>query len=294
MAGMGVHRALSRGPLAASYRAKFFVAVALGSLAAPAALALWIVTAGTEVPHGVYWLVLSAAVTGAVAAGLLVHALLAPVVRAAEAAQAALEGRSLPPIPDLAKDDLAGRLLSDVTRLASGEASLGRSRPLASVTDPLTGLRNRHWCETRLAEELGAGTRARNPFVLALINVDQLRHINDHHGHAAGDACLRRVAEVTGEALRTGDWVARWGGDEFVAVLRGGRGEAQAALERLRERLLETPVTDGGSGEVRVRVKIGAVAAGGDEGADALFRSADRAVVAARREGRDRVVFFGD
>lgn len=161
----------------------------------------------------------------------------------------------------------------------------------AAITDPLTGLRNRHWCETTLARELDSGPLARGEFVLALINLDHLRRINASHGHAGGDACLQRVAEITARTLRTGDRLARWGGDEFVAVLRGRREEAQAALERLRRRLAEPPEHDTA---IPMSVTIGAVASTGGGAVDALFRSADQALAGARASGRNRVAFFGD
>lgn len=291
MGAKGIYRAFNRTPLASTFRGKLYAAIAIGALPGPLAVGIWLLAGGGAHGWGLLVVLLIAVLTGALISAALIHVLMAPVDQAGELAEAAVRGRALPEVSAAESPrDPADRLLADVARLAAAGTVAGG----ASMTDPLTGLRNRLWCETRLSEFLGGRSDSRAEFVLALVSLDQLRGINQKHGHAAGDACLLRLADVTRRVLRTGDWLARWSGNEFAAVLRGGRSEAQPALERLREYVSASSVEQNDGDDLRISVSIGAVAATGGEAVDALFRAADSAVMSARSAGRDRVVFFGD
>jgi diguanylate cyclase (GGDEF)-like protein len=100
------------------------------------------------------------------------------------------------PHPDLLRQSLAGYAL-------------------AALTDPLTGLPNRRHLEQRLAEL----TAQRRPAVLGMLDLDRFKDVNTVHGHVAGDKVLTRVAEILARTFRREDFVARYGGDEFVALL---------------------------------------------------------------------------
>src|SRR5678809_1408269 len=97
-----------------------------------------------------------------------------------------------------------------------------------SQTDALTGLANRRAFDQRLAEEVSRAARHGVPVSLLIVDIDHFKAYNDHYGHPAGDACLRRVASVLREcAGRPSDLVARVGGEEF-AVLLPHQGSADA------------------------------------------------------------------
>ncbi len=157
-----------------------------------------------------------------------------------------------------------------------------------AVTDKLTGLGNRLLFETAFARLLG--TR-RNACVI-LFDIDHFKRINDTLGHLKGDSVIRRVAELTGGMMRTGDTVCRWGGEEIIILLPDCTREAAVAIaERLRAAVaaavLFTP--DDGS---RITISLGVTdIAGGDSEDDVLSRI-DTAMYRAKREGRDRVVFL--
>src|SRR5262249_797283 len=127
----------------------------------------------------------------------------------------------------------------------------------AALRDPLTGLFNRRQFDERLSAELSAARRHGNTLSLLMIDVDHFKVINDTHGHLAGDAALKMVAQSLLEASRREDVVARFGGEEFVVLARGtDLGGAQRFAERLR-RKVERSSCRWEDAELRVTVSIG-------------------------------------
>ncbi len=158
----------------------------------------------------------------------------------------------------------------------------------ASLTDPLTGLWNRRYFETRLSEELSRIARMEGTVAILLIDLDRLKQINDRYGHGMGDRALRRVGEGLRETCRAMDIVARVGGDEFAVLLPESQvDQAMELAERVRlsiERIeapegLKTTVSIGVSDLARAPVKS----------VEGLFSSADRALYSAKTRGRNCV-----
>ncbi len=171
-------------------------------------------------------------------------------------------------------------------------ALLEESRRLAA-TDPLTGLANRRQGTETLAREVLRYDRYQNTLVVALLDVDHFKQVNDAHGHAAGDRALCHVADVLRAGLRTCDLVARWGGEEFLVVLPDtSRVGARVAAERLRAAVARASFTVDGVGAVRLTVSVGLAACAG-QGMDRLLDEADRALYRAKARGRNRVEFEG-
>jgi diguanylate cyclase (GGDEF)-like protein len=167
-----------------------------------------------------------------------------------------------------------------------------------SIRDPLTGLYNRRYMEETLARELARATRHRTTLALVVADLDHFKRINDTHGHATGDIVLRAAARQIAAHVRAGDVACRYGGEEFVLILPECSKEAAIAkAEELAERLrkLTLSVEEGRAPNdalpIRVTASFG-VASSGEDGNDpaALFEAADRAVYAAKRAGRDRVM----
>ena len=151
----------------------------------------------------------------------------------------------------------------------------------ASETDPLTRTFNRRGMERVLQTALDNAADADEDVVLALIDVDDFKIVNDRRGHLAGDQVLQDLADAWRTALRGGDILCRVGGDEFLAVLPGcAPADAASILRRLRD-----------DQRIGVTCSIGAAAWHPGDNLDSLLASADDALYEAKRQGRDRIAW---
>ena len=154
--------------------------------------------------------------------------------------------------------------------------------------DTLTALANRQAVSARFRESTEAGA---GPLAVLYIDVDHFKRINDRLGHAGGDAVLLAVADRLRAAVRPGDLVSRFGGDEFVVVAGGVENLTVAAViaERIRSGM-EAPVRVGGR-TVSVTLSVGAAVGEGRDG-DLLLQQADTALYRAKELGRDRAEMY--
>jgi diguanylate cyclase (GGDEF)-like protein/PAS domain S-box-containing protein len=154
-----------------------------------------------------------------------------------------------------------------------------------AMRDPLTGLSNR----TLLLTQLRIASRtARQPFAVAFCDLDGFKEINDAYGHRVGDEVLVVVADRLQAATRPTDLVARFGGDEFVVLLRDvDNEEAIRACHRMLEAVCDPMVVD--AGPIAVTGSIGVVLAVGGEDALSLVTAADRLMYQAKNSGKNRV-----
>ncbi|CRK58606.1 diguanylate cyclase/phosphodiesterase (GGDEF & EAL domains) with PAS/PAC sensor(s) [Alloactinosynnema sp. L-07] len=149
--------------------------------------------------------------------------------------------------------------------------------------DPLTGLPHRAALETLLSTLVES---ADSPFAVALIDLDRFKWVNDTHSHLHGDEVLKAVATALRHGLRDSDVLARYGGDEFVAVLSQiDQHDAMSVLNRMRATVCALPEPVGRG----VTVSVGVVAPHPGEPAAAVLRRADRAMYVAKRAGGDQV-----
>jgi diguanylate cyclase (GGDEF)-like protein len=174
-------------------------------------------------------------------------------------------------------------------------AAEARIRELAE-TDELTRLANRRHASERMTAEGAQAARHGRALSLAILDVDHFKRVNDEHGHETGDAVLRAVAQACAEGLRDSDLLARWGGEEFLAILPETDATAALAIaERLRLAVEQLKVAPRGAGTVSVTVCAGVatwVPAGPDSVRpdwSALMRQADDALYRAKAAGRNRV-----
>jgi len=155
--------------------------------------------------------------------------------------------------------------------------------------DPLTGIGNRRYIETRLESALLERQVHGETSGVLFFDVDHFKRVNDTFGHDVGDAVLRMVAKTLARNVRGSDTVGRWGGEEFVAVLVGvSELGLQAAADKLRT-LVATCSLDNEHGVIRVTVSVGATLARAEDTLETLIRRADRLLYQSKAAGRDRV-----
>lgn len=156
--------------------------------------------------------------------------------------------------------------------------------------DPLTGIGNRRDFEMRAQRELARAQRYQRPLSLLSLDVDHFKRINDTHGHAVGDEVLRALARVANQELRENDLLARFGGEEFVALLPDTTlDEALVVAERMRGALGACCVLSGEAG-IRFTVSVGvAQLADGSSELTSLLKAADKALYQAKQKGRNQV-----
>ena len=173
-----------------------------------------------------------------------------------------------------------------------------RSQMRLSVIDPLTGLYNRRHALPRLAAIASRAHLTRACFAVMVIDLDRFKSVNDAYGHAAGDKVLIEVARRLTENLRMSDLVARMGGEEFLVALPDiNLTEARRTAERLCQTIQSRPIPVREGVSLTITASIGVTLAQPDPGNTApdaittLIDHADRAMLAAKAEGRNQVIF---
>lgn len=159
-----------------------------------------------------------------------------------------------------------------------------------ATTDALTGALNRRAMFDLLQREIDRDRRYDHALSLIVFDIDHFKLVNDLHGHAAGDAVLRRVVQLTTAVIRSSDSLARYGGEEFVVIAtETGEEHAAALAERIRLELRSHDLPANGS-TLRLTASFGVTALRPeDEDAEQVLRRADHALYAAKAAGRDRV-----
>lgn len=176
------------------------------------------------------------------------------------------------------------------TRIAEITSLQARLQDQAA-RDPLTGLFNRRHLDAALARELADGNHRSAPLSLVMLDIDRFKRINDTYGHAAGDEMIKALARLLAWRVRGQDLACRYGGEEFLLMLPGTGMQAAAQLaESLRKEFEELRVEFEGR-RLAATVSFG-IAAFPEHEADpqTLLRRADKALYAAKLQGRNRVV----
>lgn len=249
-----VYAALSQAPFPKSYLGKVFLTAFLGTHTPLLALLVYLVRYrrfGVRATLRILSVTVPATLGGTAATLWTMHALSAPVALASQALRRYLRSGELPELP-VSYTDRAGRLMADVQYTIEWLNAALRSLEELASKDPLTGLYNRRAAQEHLAEDVGRAERTRGTLTLAMVDLDRFKAINDEHGHSVGDACLVRFAEALERNVRAGDWVARWGGDEFaMGMWNAGEASVERVLGRVADDLRETPVVLPSGEEIR-------------------------------------------
>jgi diguanylate cyclase (GGDEF)-like protein len=225
----------------------------------------------------------------------LLRELLAPIDMTADALRQYIETRQLPGLP-AGFDDRAGKLMTGTQyTLSQLHETIGRLERV-SASDALTGVYNRRAGERRLQEETARADRDRETFHVAFLDINRFKAVNDTHGHSAGDACISHVAQILEATTRRGDWVARWGGDEFVVGLHRNKA-VKVVVGRILEAIQSTPCVNDDT-EITVHVSCGVAEYRFGAGMAGVLAEADGAMYRAkelsRPDGRTRVRYWDD
>lgn len=182
----------------------------------------------------------------------------------------------------------AVEVFNDNSRRLAETQELDHLRRLA-LLDPMTELRNRHFLEISLQAILKEVNRYNWPMGLLFVDIDRFKRVNDAYGHEAGDEILKAVAKTLAQSVRSFDIVGRWGGEEFVVVVRNITEKNLALLaEKIRALVGKSFVTLASS-QVGVTVSIGATTLAPDDTVDNAIARADRLMYKSKAAGRNRV-----
>jgi diguanylate cyclase (GGDEF)-like protein/PAS domain S-box-containing protein len=182
----------------------------------------------------------------------------------------------------------AVEVFSDDTAVLRAVEDADRARHDA-LTDDLTGLPNRRLFDAALSGRLENLSRYGWQFGLLIVDIDHFKGVNDSHGHAFGDAVLVCVAQTLHGAVRAGDVLARWGGEEFTVLVESSDdARLIETAERLRALVARSETRLDGVRQ-RVHVSVGGALARPGDSAEALFARADAALYRAKHSGRNRI-----
>lgn len=184
------------------------------------------------------------------------------------------------------------KYLEKVARISDGYQSLMRDQQEVlreeSLRDSLTGLPNRRMLQNRLKAEASRLDRCGRPLTLVMVDVDHFKDINDAHGHDAGDKVLASLAREFEAGIRAYDICGRWGGEEFLIIMPEQSGEVtEEIVERLRQAVAAMEVRVGEQ-MIRVTASFGIAHCQVGEAVTEALHRADKALLAAKRGGRNR------
>ncbi|MGZ5570494.1 MAG: GGDEF domain-containing protein [Usitatibacter sp.] len=278
-----------------NYAAKFALATIVGLLVPLAVFILYLLLSRTDFQqmYPVLVALALACFAGFLGTMWIVRELLVPIDLTAEALLNYIDSRKLPDLP-VHFPDRAGRLMEGTQyTLTQLNETINRLERV-SDTDDLTGIYNRRAGEKRLGEEVARAERDLQSFQLAFFDINDFKTINDRHGHSAGDACISHLAALLQLNTRRGDWVSRWGGDEFVVGLHRNRA-LKMVIERIMKAIAASPCEIAPGLELRVSVSCGVAEYRFGSGPAGVLADADKAMYAAkqfaRADGRSHVCY---
>ncbi len=208
---------------------------------------------------------------------------------------------AIPPAGGIGAEDTAGSaerlaaMLAQQLGLTLASLRIREVLKEQSIRDPLTGLFNRRYLDVVAPKEVAQALRAGREIALAMVDIDHFKAFNDRHGHRGGDAALVAVAGFLQASVRLGDWLFRYGGEEFLLLVQGLDCTALLQqLERLRQGTAGVAARVDGHDLPPVTISIGAaICPDHGEDLEQLLAAADRALYAAKQGGRDQVRLAG-
>ncbi|HSE83779.1 MAG TPA: GGDEF domain-containing protein [Thermodesulfobacteriota bacterium] len=292
----GIYSLLSRLPFPFSYPGKIILVTFLG-IHVPLLLSLSYLS--TYCPFNfdttvwTFGITLFAILIGTAFTFYVLSSLLSPISLISSTLREYVNGNKVPDLPTHFTDEV-GRLMSDVQYAVRHIDGFIRSLEKISMTDYLTGVYNRCSGESRLKEDIARARRSGSKISLAMLDIDDFKLINDKYGHDVGDLCLKHIVKVMEVNIRKGDWLVRWGGDEFVLILfNSDKRSAEITVERICLAVQEQPIHTS-QGEINLMLSAGICQYNGRDDAQELFKKADSALLLAKRLGKSQVVNYTD
>lgn len=214
-------------------------------------------------------------------------------LRSIERVMSDIDSIILPQI--LAQDDRSAALLSLKEKVEEVSFLLANlfntAAMLESGRDPLTRALSRRFLPSVLNREIMLAKSHDAPLCVAMIDIDYFKRVNDEFGHSAGDTVLSHVADLLLKSVRSNDFVFRYGGEEFLVVFpETPLDAASAAMERLRERIMQIPVLINEGTPLRITLSAGVARFEGHPDYEYLIRNADAMLYEAKNSGRNKVV----
>jgi len=169
-------------------------------------------------------------------------------------------------------------------------ALLYREAVALSQKDPLTGINNRAALDEALQRETGLAKRHNAPLSLIMLDIDHFKSVNDQYGHTTGDSVIKGVVDCAKYCVRSTDMLFRYGGEEFVVLLRNTELDgAKLLAERVREKV-EAKRFSKNKRRINLTVSGGVSSLAQGENAITLFQQADQALYRAKKQGRNRII----
>jgi len=234
--------ALSRLPfLRNSYFLKIVTIVCLGFLIPLVTFVYFNITA--QYNSNSYIIILVATAIGIILTLLLSYWLFYPIHLISNAIRQYLNENEKPNFPTDYNQDIVGQLMTDIQYTIERLDSLKVSIQNVATVDTLTNIQNRMAGEQRLRQDMARVRREGNHMLIALLDVDQLKNVNEQFGYHLGDVCLKQVVGVLSRGIREGDWLARWNGDQFLMTLWNfNHASPINVLERIQKQSVKTPL----------------------------------------------------
>lgn len=186
-------------------------------------------------------------------------------------------------------DEKAVGYIGLFTDISSKKASELRVRELEKMAllDKLTQLANRHYIEREIQNRFEEKKRFNVPFGILFMDIDHFKRVNDTYGHDVGDNVLKNVADVLVSNVRPFDLFGRWGGEEFIGIIRNIKSEDLEHLgNRLRQLIADSYLAHGME-KLRVTISIGATLVGDDDTMESIFKRADNLLYRSKAAGRN-------
>ena len=227
--------------------------------------------------------------TGIVLFSILIKSLLLPINLVCYTLDEYKKNNVLPKLP-LSYSDELGILMKDVQEFVESINTKMTSLTKNLMIDHLTGVYNRLSSEKRISEDIARVKRNNEILTVAMFDIDDFKLCNDYYGHSVGDKCLVEVANTVKNNLRESDWIARWGGDEFLVVFSNVDSETSSkVLVRIMEILKNTKIM-ADQKTINMSVSIGITELIEDDDYVSILNRVDMALLEAKKKGKSNIV----